>query len=116
MRKITFVKKILRDGIPCKKCSEVETRMRESDQIQYIDHIAIADERNPESEGIRLAQLHGIKIAPFFIVETDSDTLVYTIYLKFVREILEQAKLTSVQYSVDEALDTLRSNPDLDLI
>lgn len=90
--------------------------MRESGQIQYIDHIAIADERNPESEGIKLAELHGITIAPFFIVETDSSTLLYTIYLKFVREILEQNTLKSPQDSADEALDTLRSNPDLDLI
>ena len=116
MRKITFVKKILKDGQPCKKCAEVETRLRKTGQLQHINKIAIADERNPDSEGIKLAELHGIKIAPFFIVETESDTLVYTVYLKFAREVLDQTRPLSSGDSANEALDTLRSNPDLDLI
>ena len=116
MRKITLVKKILEDGQPCKKCAEVETRLRETGQFQYINKIAIADERNPDSEGIKLAALYGIKIAPFFIVETELETVVYTVYLKFVREILNQTNPLSNGDSASEALDTLRSNPDLDLV
>ena len=89
--KITLVKKILADGSPCKKCGEVIDKMEAADQLRFIDNIVIADEANPESEGIMLATKHEVTKAPFFIVEDDEgNTIIYTIYFKFVKEIIDK--------------------------
>lgn len=87
--KITLVKKIKADGEPCKKCQEVEQRLNDSDLMDRIDQIVIADERDPESEGIKLATAHEVSLAPFFIVEDDDGNVtIYTIYFKFIKEVL----------------------------
>ncbi len=87
--KITLVKKIKADGELCKKCQEVEQRLTDSDLIDRIDRIVIADERDPESEGMKLAATHEVSLAPFFIVEDDEgNPTIYTIYFKFVKEVL----------------------------
>ncbi|MYD97341.1 MAG: hypothetical protein F4X98_08135 [Gammaproteobacteria bacterium] len=108
---ITFVKKILADGEPCAKCADVERRLHRSGQMTRIDRVIIADERDPASEGMRLADLHGVDTAPFFIVERDSGTVIYTVYLKFARDVF-----ASDSRPVDEAREALRANPDLGLI
>ena len=88
--KVTFVKKILADGSPCKKCADVITKLETSDQMQYIDKVIIADERDKNSEGMQLAAKYDVKRAPFFIVERQGQTPeVYTIYFKFVKEVIE---------------------------
>ena len=110
--KITFVKKILANGEPCPKCGDVESRMRAAGYLDRIDETLIADERNPGSPGMKLADALGVALAPFFVVDSGNDTQVYTVYLKFVREVLDQTVATSSE----EAADMLRSNPDLDLI
>ena len=90
MMKVTFVKKILADGSPCKKCADVITKLETSDQMQYIDKVIIADERDKNSEGMQLAAKYDVKRAPFFIVERQGQTPeVYTIYFKFVKEVIE---------------------------
>ncbi len=87
---ITMVKKILVDGSPCKKCGEVEARLREGDYLQRIDRIAIADERDPDSEGMQLASRYQIARAPFFIVEEEGrEPRVYTVFLRFMKEVLQ---------------------------
>ena len=53
--KITFVKKILADGSPCKKCNEVMSKMEAADQMRFIDAIEVADESDSESQGMQLA-------------------------------------------------------------
>lgn len=89
--KITFVKKILADGALCKKCGEVVSRMEESGQLERIDEILIADERDPESPGMQLAKALKVDRAPFFVVDhDDGHREVYTIYFKFVKEIIEK--------------------------
>ncbi len=89
LMKITLVKKIKADGEPCKKCQEVEQRLTDSDLMDRIDQIVIADERDPESEGMKLAATHEVSLAPFFIVEDDDGNVtIYTIYFKFVKEVL----------------------------
>ena len=108
---ITFVKKILADGNACAKCADVERRLRVSGQMAQIDSVIIADERDPTSEGMHLADLHGVDTAPFFIVERDSGTVVYTVYLKFARDVF-----AADSRPVDEAREALRANPDLGLI
>ena len=88
--KVTFVKKILADGSPCKKCADVITKLETSDQMQYIDKVIIADERDKNSEGMQLAAKYDVKRAPFFIVEQHGqEPKIYTIYFKFVKEIIE---------------------------
>lgn len=87
--KITFVKKIKADGLPCKKCLEVEQRLRDSDLMDRIDQVVIADERDPQSDGMQLAAKHQVDRAPFFIVENeDGNEMIYTIYFQFVKEVL----------------------------
>ncbi len=109
--KITFVKKILASGEPCLKCADVQQRLEASGQMERINRVVIADERDPESEGMRLARQHEVTRAPFFVVEDNGGTRVYTVYFKFAREIL--GKSTS---ETDEAKEILNGNPDLDFL
>ena len=89
--KITFVKKILADGSPCKKCGEVLEKMETSDQLRFIDKIVIADEADPESEGMQLAKAHDVNRAPFFIVEkNEGEAEIYTVYFKLVKDVLNE--------------------------
>ncbi len=85
--RVTFVKKVLASGAPCGKCDAVERRLRRSGLIARIDRVVVADERDADSAGMRLARRHQVEIAPFFLVEDGGSTIVYTVYLKFVREI-----------------------------
>jgi len=110
--RITFVKKIKADGNPCRKCAEVQARLEKDGYIDKIDHTIIADERDENSEGMQLAKQHMVDRAPFFIVEHESgDTNVYTIYFKFVKEVLN-----GQINEQDAAKDILDANPDLDYI
>jgi hypothetical protein len=109
--KITFVKKILASGEPCQKCADVEQRLEESGQISRIDEVLVADERDPDSPGMLLASRFSVARAPFFVVEEDGNATVYTVYFKFVKEVLGSA--TSKREEVGEIL---RDNPDLDFI
>lgn len=86
---ITFVKKIGADGLPCRKCRDVESRLEAAGLMGCIDDIAVADERDPKGAGWQLARAHSMTSAPFFLVRRGDETEVYTIYLKLVREVLE---------------------------
>lgn len=89
---ISFVKKIMADGKPCRKCADVEQRLRDADLFDKIDQVVIAYEDDPESEGMQLAKQYKVESAPFFIVENDDGaTEVYTIYFKFLKEVLNTA-------------------------
>ena len=109
--KITFVKKILADGSPCPKCADVEKKLKQTGNIDHIDEILIADERDPDSAGMQLATDLQVTRAPFFVVERDGDVEVFTVYFKFVKQIL--GGKTS---STEEAAELLNDNPDLDFI
>jgi hypothetical protein len=95
--KIIFVKKIKADGSRCKKCADVEKRLIESGQMNSINEIVIADERDPESAGMQLAKQHQIQLAPFFIVEEDDETRIFTVYFQFVKEVLQNKDLNSLE-------------------
>ncbi len=89
--KITMVKKLLSDGSPCKKCSEVLEKLEQSGNIRHIDEILVADERDQNSPGVKIAQNFNVDRAPFFVVEEDgSEPVVYTIYFKLVKDVLEK--------------------------
>ncbi|MBM2829359.1 MAG: hypothetical protein HW411_149 [Gammaproteobacteria bacterium] len=109
---ISMIKKIKEDGSPCRKCAEVEKRLEDAGLAVRIDKIIIADERDPESEGMRLAAQYKVDRAPFFIVE-EKDKLprIYTVYFRFLKEVLN-AK-TSEQ---EEITDIMDQNTDLDYI
>lgn len=109
---ITLVKKILSDGSLCRKCAEVESRLRESGYLVRIDDIVIADERDPDSPGMRLAGEHDVDRAPFFIVrDYHGNENVYTVYFRFLKEVLQQNP--SEQEEITEIMD---NNPDLDYL
>lgn len=108
---ITFVKKIKSDGSPCRKCAEVEQRLQAADLMPRIDRIVIADERVPDSEGMRLAAELGVDTAPFFIVTTNGARTVYTSYIKLLNEVLRAATTEE-----EQAKDILARNDDLDFL
>ena len=110
--RITFVKKILASGEPCRKCREVEQRLEDAGHMAAIDRVLIADERDHDSEGMILSQKLNVDLAPFFVVEDGDETRVYTVYFKFVKEELDNQVRTTDQ----DSEDILRSNPDLDFI
>jgi len=110
--KITLVKKILADGSPCKKCGDVLGRLEDSGQMERIDEVLIADERDPTSAGMLIAAEHNVDRAPFFVVENDNGKVdIYTVYFKFVKDVLEQKTEEK-----DELKEILDQNPDLDFL
>ena len=110
--KITFVKKILADGSPCAKCADVQQRLDDSGQIKFIDQTLIADERDETSEGMVLAKKLGAERAPFFVVEEEGqEPRVYTVYMKFVKEVLDQKVKDA-----DELKEIMENNQDLDFL
>ena len=106
--KITLVKKIKEDGSDCLKCQDVIDQMAKNDQLKYLDRIVDADERDDTSEGFMIAHKYNVSRAPFFLVQYDDGShKIYTVYLKFVKEVLEQ--------DIDkksELQDTLKSMSD----
>ena len=109
---ITMVKKIKKDGSPCRKCADVVTQLEENNLLDRIDQIVIADERDPNSEGMILAKEHNVDLAPFFVVEEDGQaTKIYTVYFKFVKEILSEG--LSEQQEIKEIMN---QNPDIDYL
>lgn len=110
--RISMIKKIKADGAPCRKCAEVEQRLRETGLLDRLDAIIVADERDPGSTGMRIAARHGVERAPFFMVEEEGQPpRIYTVYLKFVKEVL--GANASEQ---DEAKEIMENNPDLDFL
>ena len=108
---ITLVKKILASGEPCNKCRDVEERLKSSGYWDHIDTVLVADERDPESPGMRLADELGVTLAPFFVVDRGDQVKVYTLYFKFVKEVLDAPTAAR-----DADRELLENNPDLDFI
>ncbi len=111
--KITFVRKIKADGTDCQKCQDVIDQMAKNDQLKYLDRFIEADERDETSEGFMVAAKYNVTRAPFFLVEYDDGShKIYTVYLKFVKEVLEvetdkKAELQDTLKSMSEDLDFL---------
>lgn len=93
MAYITMVKKIKRNGQPCSKCRDIENRLRREEYINQIDRIVIAEHDDPESEGMRLSRLYNVRVTPFFVASNENGEIsIYTVYNRFVREVLKPAK------------------------
>ena len=60
--------------------------------MRFIDRTIVADERDPNSEGLVVAKQFEVNRAPFFVVDQENgeEPTVYTIYMKFVKEVLEK--------------------------
>ena len=65
---VTMIKKRLADGSTCKKCIEAEALLKRRGAWGFVDAVVWAVEDDPKSEGMRLAERHGIETAPFFLV------------------------------------------------
>lgn len=111
--KITFVKKILSDGSPCAKCADVIAKLESSGYMARIDEVLIADERDLSSPGMQIAKRFNVDRAPFFVVEAQTGGVpqIYTVYLKFVKEVLEQKTDEN-----EELKEILQNNSDLDFL
>lgn len=117
--KITLVKKILSDGSPCKKCADVLEKLESSGHLNRIDKILVADENDPQSPGMQLARQYQVERAPFFVVEeSQKEPQIYTVYFKFVKEVLERDGGGSGKKGseTEELKEILRDNPDLDFL
>ncbi len=109
---ISMVKKIKLNGTDCRKCADIMERLDHSGLIKQIDQIIVADERDPESEGMQLAEKHSVDSAPFFIVTGKGGAVeVYTTYFKLVRDVL-QKPLTNR----DELMELTSSSAVVDYI
>lgn len=108
---ITFVKKRLASGEFCDKCQDVERRLTADGHFDRIDAVLIADEADPESQGMQLANAMDVERAPFFVVRDGDRTTVHTVYFKFVKEVLRSPVKAS-----EAAVEILRDNPDLDFV
>ncbi len=109
--KITLVKKILKDGSPCKKCADVLEKLESSGHMARIDDVLVADERDPNSAGIAIAKQYDVDRAPFFVVEREGqDAEIYTVYMKFLKEVLEQKTRET------DELKEIMDNQDLDFL
>jgi hypothetical protein len=108
---ITFVKKILKDGGPCRKCNEVNAKLEENGYMKHIDKIVYAMEADPQSEGMVLAAKYKLNRAPFFLVDKkDGTTDVYPVYMKFVKAVfgtrdLEEEKKERLREGSESAVD-----------
>ena len=97
MQQVAFVKKKLETGEWCAKCNDVSARLEKDGTSKFIDHIAIADVNDPESEGIQLAIKHKVSRAPFFIVKnTEDDSVeIFDVYFKFKRYMERSLKIAA---------------------
>ena len=108
---ITLVKKIKADGSPCRKCGDVLARLERDGVWHRIDRVVVADERDPQSEGMRIAERHSVEQAPFFVVErTGEPVQIYTVYMRLLREVLQRR--TEERDEIAELMDS----GDLDFI
>ena len=79
--------------------------------FRKLIRIVIADEADDQSEGMLLAAHYNIDRAPFFIVEHEgADPVIYTIYFKFVKEVLD------AETSEEEELAEIINDNDLDFL
>lgn len=101
---IIMVKKRLDSGGPCKKCEQAEDMLKTRKLWGLIDRVVWADDAAPDSEGYRLAQQHGVDLAPFFIWENGEGARVYTSALEFAKEAARARVSDGEQMAEAEAL------------
>lgn len=81
-----MVKKKLKDGSDCRKCSEATEYLRSRGLWEKVDEVIWAREDDPESPGMKLGARLGVERAPFFVVQDESGEKVYQSVLQLVRD------------------------------
>jgi len=103
---VTMVKKRLADGSTCKKCVEAESMLRRRGAWHLIDAVVWADEADPKSAGLLLAERFNVEVAPFFIVgELEDKPVVYTSALKLHRSVLKNRTMTAPDAAMTERVE-----------
>jgi len=111
-RRTTLVKKITADGQPCRKCVDVLDRLERDGLMDAIDRVVVADERDPDGEGFRLAARLGVSRAPFFVVECpQGGERVFTVYFQF-----RKAMLRDEPCDREPLAGMFGGQPDLDFV
>lgn len=87
MAHVTMVKKRLANGEVCRKCQEVEALLVSRGKSEVVDRVVWADERDPTTPGWELARRHQVELAPFFIVEDEGKTEVFTSAIALLRRL-----------------------------
>lgn len=85
-RRITMVKKRLASGEPCAKCMQAEEMLQRRNLWERIDRVVWADESDPQSEGMLLADKYQMSLAPFFLVEEGEQTEVVTSVIQLTKK------------------------------
>jgi phosphoadenosine phosphosulfate reductase len=99
--RVTMVKKQFADGSTCQKCVQAEELLRRRGLWERIGSVIWAKEADPSSEGMRLAEEHHVTLAPFFLVERDTGTQVYTSVLKLISEVLAPVEAGAAAGEID---------------
>lgn len=86
--RVTMIKKRLKDGRACDKCDKADELLSQRGLKGGIERVVWADEADPASEGMQLAARHDVSLAPFFLVERDGRTEVYTSVLRLINDVL----------------------------
>ncbi len=92
---VTMVKKRLANGQPCEKCVQAEELLKRRGLWERIDEVVWADENDPSSPGMLLAQAKNVSLAPFFVVKDGTTEEVYTSALGFIKERLTHAAVAA---------------------
>jgi len=112
---VTMVKKLLASGAPCQKCAQAEELLKVRGVWDKIDQVVWAVETDPTSQGMQLAALHQVTLAPFFIVKTEQGEQVYTSTLKLLKELMPSAGVSNTGTPQPSAeLDLAKIAADLD--
>lgn len=113
-----MVKKVLENGEPCRKCAQTEQMLRGRGLWDRIDEVIVADSRDPESAGMKLAAEHGVDVAPFFLVEEGGETTVQVSALRLIRDHLTASAANSsvTPAQVDAAATELAAASPGDII
>jgi len=86
---VTMVKKILENGSECPKCKQTTQFLKEKGFFDKIDKIVFADTRDVQGEGMKLVKQWRMKKAPFFIVENEGRTAIYTSVMELIKKELQ---------------------------
>tara|TARA_B110001469_G_C9642607_1_gene323585 strand:+ start:1047 stop:1424 length:378 start_codon:yes stop_codon:yes gene_type:complete len=101
-QKITMVKKLTPDGSACRKCLNIESRLKKDNLFDKIDnHLYVNN-----IDGNKLAIKYNINTVPFFIVESYDENGnnredIYTVYMKMKKDIFNKKIL------IDEAIEDI---------
>lgn len=99
---LIMVKKKLKDGSDCRKCSETTDYLRARGLWDNVDEVIWAHEDDPESPGMQLGARLGVERAPFFVVQENGAETVYLSVLQLVRDrFADQVSTTDAARTVD---------------